>query len=346
MTRSAKWLLAILGILLVAIYVGALELGDLRKHTVTFEWLYFSAFTLYGAACFVALQSQQVDRRTLIGIVAFAALMQGALIFSRPTLADDMYRYVWDGRVQAHGISPYRYPPSAPELLSLRDEEIYPSINRKPIVTVYPPAAEAAYFLLWRILPDNVHWFQAAMATGGVLAGILLMGLLNDLGHSPARALIFLWSPLLVFETAHSAHIDGLLLPLLVGAWWARVREKDALTGFLLGAATAMKFYPALLLPFLWRPQDFKGRWTMPLSFAAAVGTFYLPYALTSQTSVFGYLRGYFKEKFNISPLVGLLNHFLDAIHLNVPYRLVALSMGIILVAAIWCMFHPAPNAE
>jgi alpha-1,6-mannosyltransferase len=177
--------------------------------------------------------------------VAMAALMHGILIFSRPTLTDDVYRYVWDGRVQAHGINPYHYPPNSPELFYLRDPDIYPSINRKPAVTVYPPAAEASYFLLWRIWPDNVHWFQAAMAAGGLLAGTLLMGLLKDLGYSHARALIFLWSPLLVFETAHAAHVDGLVLPFLVGAWWARVRGKDALTGFLLGVATAMKLYPA-----------------------------------------------------------------------------------------------------
>jgi alpha-1,6-mannosyltransferase len=345
MTRSAKWLLAILGLLLIAIYVGAFELGDLRKHTIEFEWLFFSAFALYGVACFASLQAEQLDRRTVFGIFTIAALMQGVLIFSRPTLTDDMYRYVWDGRVQAHGISPYRYPPNAPELLYLRDKVIYPSINRKPIVTVYPPAAETAYLLLWRIWPDNTHWFQAAMAMGGLLAGIFLVGLLKDLGHSPARALIFLWSPLVVFETAHAAHIDALLLPLLVGAWWARAREKDALTGFLLGIATAMKFYPALLLPFVWRPQDSRGRWTMPLTFVGAIGMFYVPYALISGTSVFGYLLGYFKERFNISPLVSMLNHLLDGIHLSVPFRLIGLAMGIILVAAIWCIFHPAPDA-
>ena len=116
MTHSAKWLLAILGFFLIAICVGALELGDLRKHTVEFEWLFFSAFALYGIACFISLQSEEADRRTLYGIFAMAALMQGVLIFSRPTLTDDMYRYVWDGRVQAHGISPYRYPPGADEL--------------------------------------------------------------------------------------------------------------------------------------------------------------------------------------------------------------------------------------
>lgn len=348
MTRSAKWLLGILGLLLIVIYVGALKLGDLRKHTVEFEWLFFSAFILYGIACFISLQTDAhaVDRRTLFSIVALATLMQSVLIFSRPTLTDDMYRYVWDGRVQAHGISPYRYPPNAPELLYLRDTNVYPSINRKPVVTVYPPAAQSAYFLLWRIWPDNIHWFQAAMAAGGLLAGILLIGLLKDLGYSPARTLIFLWSPLLIFETAHAAHVDGLILPLLVGAWWARVREKDALTGFLLGVATAMKFYPALLVPFLWHPQDSKGRWTMPLMFAIAIGIFYVPYVLTSETSVLGYLPGYFKEKFNISPLIAVLNHWLDGIDLKVSYRLIGPSMGIILIAAIWCMFHPASEAE
>lgn len=346
MTCSAKWLLAILGFLLIGIYVAAFGLGDLRKNTITFEWLFFSAFLLYGIASFISLQSKKVDPRTPFGIIAFAVLMYGILIFSRPTLTDDMYRYVWDGRVQAHGISPYRYPPNAPELLSLRDQDIYPSINRKPVVTVYPPAAEAAYFLLWRIWPDNVHWFQAAMAAGGLLAGILLMGLLRDLAYSPARALIFLWSPLLVFETAHAAHVDGLVLPFLVGAWWARVREKDALVGLLLGVATAIKFYPALLLPFLWRPQAAKGRWTMPLTFAIAIGLFYAPYVLTSETSVLGYLPHYFRETFNISPLVSMLNHVLDVIHLNIPYRLIGLSMGGILVAAIWCVLQPASSAE
>jgi hypothetical protein len=346
MTHSAKWLLVILGFLLIAIYIDAFVLEDLRKYTVEFEWLFFAAFALYGFACLIVLQSAEVDRRALFGLFAMAVLMQGALIFSRPALSDDMYRYVWDGRVQARGISPYRYPPNAPQLLSLQDKEIYPSINRKPVVTVYPPAAEAAYLLLWRIWPDNIHWFQAAMAAGGLLAGILLMGLLRDLGYSPARAMIFLWSPLLIFETAHSAHIDGLILPFLVGAWWARVRNQDALVGFLLGIATAMKFYPALLLPFLWRPQDPKGRWSTPLTFAVAIGMFYIPYVLTSETSVLGYLPHYFNETFNISPLVSMLNHVLDNIHLNVSYRLIGLSMGTILIAGIWCIFHPAPNAE
>lgn len=346
MTRPAKWLLGILGFLLVALYIYAFKLGDLRKHTIAFEWLFFSACLLYGIACFYILQSDNGDRRILFWTFGLAAVMQAILIFMHPTLSDDMYRYVWDGRVQAQGISPYRYPPNAPELSQLRDWKIYPFINRKGVVTVYPPAAEAAYAFLWRISPDNVHWFQAVMAVGGLSAGFLLLGLLRDLGRSPARVLIYLWSPLLAFETAHAAHVDGLVLPFLVGAWWARVRERNGLVGFLLGIATALKFYPALLLPFLWRPRDPQGRWQMPLAFSVTISAFYLPYIMTSGSSVFGFLRRYFQEKFNISPLVSNLDKLLHLFKWHSSNRITFIVLGILAVAACWAVIKPAPNAE
>ena len=349
MARFTKWLLAILGVFLITIYVSALELGDLRKHTVEFEWLFFSAFILYGIACFIVLQSDAhaVDQRILLyGIFILTAVTQGILVFTRPILSDDMYRYVWDGRVQAQGISPYRYPPNAPELTYLRDSDIYPHINRKNVVTVYPPAAEAAYALLWRILPDSIHWFQAVMAFGGLLAGILLTGLLRDLGRSPTQVLVYLWSPLLAFETAHAAHVDGLVLPLLVGALWARVRERDGFTGFLLGVATAIKFYPALLLPFLWHPRHTRGWWQMPLAFVLALAIFYLPYYLASGNSVIGYLPRYLEEKFNISPLVSNLNHILTWVNLHQTNSLALIALGVIMLLGGWTIFNPAPDAE
>lgn len=346
MQPSYKWIPILLGALIIATYCFAFTLGDLRKNTVAFEYVFFAAFTLYGIACLYVLQLEEEDRRLLYWTFGLIAVAQAILMLTRPTLSDDMFRYVWDGRVQAQGISPYRYPPNAPELTYLRDSDIYPHINRKNVVTVYPPAAEAAYALLWRILPNNVHWFQTVMAFGGLLAGFLLTGLLRDLGRSPARVLIYLWSPLLAFETAHAAHVDGLILPLLVGTWWARVRERDGLTGFLLGVATAIKFYPALLLPFLWRPRDSKGRWQMPLGFLFALGIFYLPYYLTSGNSVIGYLPKYFQEKFNISPLISALTHFLNWLDPHHSNSLALIALGTIMLLGGWATLRPAPDAE
>ena len=184
------------------------------------------------------------------------------------------------------------------------------------------------------------------MALGALSAGWLMTGLLRDLNRSPARVLIFLWSPLLAFETAHSAHVDGLILPFLVGAWWARVRERDGLVGILLGVATAMKFYPALLLPFLWRPQQPKGRWTMPLTFIATVAVFYFPYVFASGSGVLGFLPRYFQETFNIGPLVSWLKDILDMLGWNSPNNITFVSLGLIAIFSFWAILKPASNAE
>lgn len=341
-----KWIPLLLGILLVAAYVFAFAIEDLRKNTVAFEYVFLAAFICYAVACFYILSLDDEDPRLLHWTFGLTALSLAILTLTRPTLSDDMYRYVWDGRVQAQGISPYRFPPNAPELTRSRDGAVYPSINRKGVVTVYPPAAEAAYALLWRIVPDSIHWFQVAMALGALSAGILLTGLLRDLGRSPMRALIYLWSPLLIFETAHSAHVDGLILPFLVGAWWARVRERDGMVGILLGIATAMKFYPALLMPFLWRPQHPKGRWIMPLAYITTVAVFYVPYVIISGTSVLGFLPHYFQETFNISPLVSNLKDILEWFGWYSPNRISLIAVGIIAIFACWGIIKPAPNAE
>lgn len=341
-----KWILFLLGIPFIATYVLAVSLRDLRENTVAFEYLFFTAFILYGIACLYVLGSADENPRLLYWIFGLAAVTQMILTLTRPTLSDDMYRYVWDGRVQAQGISPYLYPPNAPELSQLRDTEIYPSINRKNVVTVYPPAAEATYALLWRIVPDNIHGFQIAMALGGLSAGVLLTGLLRDLNRTPSRVLIYLWSPLLAYETAHAAHVDGLVLPFLVGAWWARARERDWLTGILLGVATVIKFYPAVLLPFLWRPRHPQGRWQMPLAFIATVGVFYLPYVITSGGDVLGFLPRYFRETFNVSPLVSGLKDILDWLGWHSSNRMTLIALVIIALLACWAIVKPAPNAE
>jgi hypothetical protein len=212
-------------------------------------------------------------------------------------------------------------------------------------VTIYPPGAEAAFALLWSIVPDNVRWFQTAMAMGGLVAGGLLVGLLLSLGRSPIRALVYLWSPLLAFETAHAAHVDGLVLPLLVGAWWARVRERDGLVGLLLGVATAVKLYPALLLPALWRPGDRQGWWRLPVGFAAGLGGCYLPYVWRSGVEVLGYLPCYFGERFNMG-LANALIPLLEWAGIDPNLGILALTLGALGAIGLAMVLRPAPSGE
>lgn len=339
--------IVILGLFLLLPYLAAWWLSDLRQNTVGFELVFFAAFALYAVAVVsLILRFDPLPQRGLWPIFALAVAMQSILIFTPPTLSDDMYRYVWEGRLQAHGFSPYRYPPRAPELTHLRDKAIWPHINRKNSITVYPPAAQMAYVTLWRIWPDSVRWFQLTIAASGLLAGVLLVKLLQALGRSPYRVLIYLWSPLLAFETAHAAHIDGLILPLLVGVWWARVKERDSLVGILLGLAAAIKFYPALLLPALWRPQYPHGRWRMPLAFALTLSATYLPYLLIYGSAVIGFLPKYLREQFNAGPLVNTLLSFFYQQGFNPTHNISILLLTILGLIALSMALRPARDGE
>jgi alpha-1,6-mannosyltransferase len=342
-----KGLLLLLGLASILPYLYAWSLQDLRKNTIQFLVAFCVAFLLYAAATLLALKyAWLADRWTLIVVFGGAILFCGLLIFTPPTLSDDMYRYVWDGRVQAEGVSPYRYPPNAPELARLRDSQIWRFINRKSAVTVYPPGAEAMFAILWRIVPDSVRWFQLVMSGSAILAGLLLVGLLREMGRSPLRALIFLWSPLLIFESAHAAHVDALILSLLVGAWWGRVREKDGLVGALIGLATAIKFYPALILPALWRPRHPRGRWTMPLAFISVMVVLYLPYIWLDGGGVLGFLPSYLNEVFNISPLVEWLIYRLPHDRLAQSQAYVRmLSLGLWGLASLLMILFPAQDS-
>ena len=60
----------------------------------------------------------QFRRRTAVVVVLVAAAaVRIVAMVGEPITSDDLYRYSWDGRVQAAGIDPYRSPPNASELV-------------------------------------------------------------------------------------------------------------------------------------------------------------------------------------------------------------------------------------
>ena len=66
----------------------------------------------------------------LLFVLGLAVVFRGYALFFEPFLSSDIYRYIWDGNVQAHGINPYRYFPANHAFAQLRDATIYPNINR------------------------------------------------------------------------------------------------------------------------------------------------------------------------------------------------------------------------
>jgi hypothetical protein len=233
-----------------------------------------------------------LSRRALIAALALAALMHLAVLLAPPYLSDDINRYVWDGRVEAAGINPYRYVPADPQLAALRDATIFPSVNRSDYApTIYPPVAESIFFLGTR-LSESLTAMKATLLVIELAGVLLLIRLLDEQRLPRERVLIYAWHPLTLWEFAGSGHVDVAVVTLVVLALWARGRQIAWLTGTALAAAALVKFFPAVLFPALYRRWD----WKMPVAAAATVILAYLPF-IGAGGAVLGFLPGYLKEE-------------------------------------------------
>src|SRR5579872_3357695 len=175
--------------------------------------------------------------RALAAMLAVAALIRLGILLAPPYLSDDVNRYVWDGRVEGAGINPYRYVPVDPHLAALRDDTIFPNVNRSTYApTIYPPVAEAIFLVATRV-SESVTWMKATMVGFELASVALLLRLLLLLNLPRERILIYAWHPLALWEFAGSGHIDAAVIAFVALALWARKRELAWLTGGALAAA-------------------------------------------------------------------------------------------------------------
>ncbi len=250
-------------------------------------------------------------------IMLFAVLFRALLVPAEPeVLSKDMYRYIWDGRVQQNGINPYVYPPDAPELKEQRDDQVYPHINRKLYPTLYPPGAQLFFRLFHLIAGNNVTGYKGLMSLFDVLTLFVLLALLRVYGYEGWRISIYAWNPLVIFEIAYSGHLEGLTVFWMVLAFYLYAIHKQTPAVAALAVSSAIKLYPALLLPTLLnRGNRIKGCF----AFAVSVFLFYLPF-LGAGRKVLGFLPIYLQnpyESFNLGVKTALMR-LLPQIHYSV----------------------------
>ena len=282
MTRSITRVNPVLlsGTALIALAIAGLSLhipgsdsvgSDTR--TAIFVTLLAVAAAIYLLAVRHVLRRPASPHAVLI-VLAIAIAMRIPALLGPPFLSSDMYRYVWDGRVQVAGINPYRYLPADPALQSLRDDTVYPLINRKATAhTIYPPAAQIVFQAVAR-LSDSVLAMKLAMVGFEALACFAVLRLLALAHLPPERVLIYAWNPLAVWAFAGNGHVDAIAIGLLAVALLLRAVKRDAWVGLVFGAAVLVKFLPAAVAPALWRRE---APWRMPLVAIVTIVALYLP---------------------------------------------------------------------
>ena len=245
-----------------------------------------------------ALILRNRDRRPALVLILGTAVLLRLIALAAPVfLSDDINRYIWDGRVQAAGINPYRYIPTDPELEPLRDPLIFPNINRNNYApTIYPPVAEMLFLVASRFGETALAVKLVFVTVEAVGIGALLF-ILRATGRPAEHILLYAWHPLPVWEIAGSGHIDAAVMTLIALAFAASISGRRVWSAAALAAATLVKFLPLVLAPALWRPgKSNLGDWRWPAAFIAVIVAAYLPYIGVGSRAL-GFLPGYVAEE-------------------------------------------------
>lgn len=237
----------------------------------------FTAIAVVTAALTYAatvLADRIEGRKVLVFILGLAVVLRVYALSFHPFLSTDVYRYVWDGTVQAAGINPYRYVPADPTLTQLRDAAIYPNINRANYaVTIYPPVAEF-FFLVATRFGASTLVMRLAMLTCEALSVFVMLLMLRRMQQPLTRIVAYAWHPLAIWEIANGGHVDSLMMTLTLVGLWAAIAGRPQSGAFAVALASLAKPLAAPAFAVIWRPWN----WKIPVIVVAAVALCYLPY--------------------------------------------------------------------
>lgn len=247
--------------------------------------------------------------RSAIGL---GLLLRVALVLSFPELSDDVYRFIWDGRLWVAGMNPFAELPiyylQAGHAVAGLDADLFGRLNSPEYYTIYPPLAQLTFTVAAWLSPNSyygsaviIKMFLLAAEVGTLLA---LLRLTRRFSLPEGRVLLYWLNPLIIIEVVGNLHFEGMMACFLLWGLYFLARSRYATAGGLLALSIASKLLPLMLLPFLLRRLWRRQFWRFFLSCGLVSGLLFAPLLLGSDLlgAYAGSLDLYFRRfEFNAS---------------------------------------------
>ncbi len=226
-----------------------------------------------------------VRQENLFSWIAVAVIARFLLLFSFPNLSDDLYRFIWDGRLLNQGINPFEQLPGyyllAGNEVQGITQALFDELNSPEYFTVYPPVCQAIFAFSTWLFPNSILGTVVTMKAfflffemGTIFLGIRL---LDHFKLDRKQILWYALNPLIILELTGNLHFEALMVFFLVAAIYFYIKSEAAqssvslalprlipkgslarrhtfgnflLSGVAIGFAIATKLLPLMFLPF------------------------------------------------------------------------------------------------
>lgn len=217
-------------------------------------------------------------RRFLLGA---GIVLRVAMVFGLPLLSDDIYRFLWDGRLWAAGIHPFLYTPR--EFLELGltapgiDAGLFARLNSPDYHTVYPPLAQSVFYL--SALAGNSSLWPGILVIKLFLLACELgtIYLLHRRFPTGCGALIYVLNPLPILEICGNAHFEGAVVFFVLLGLFALDRGRAVFAASSWALAVAAKLVPLLFVPLVVRYLGWKKGLVFMAVFGVACLALFIP---------------------------------------------------------------------
>lgn len=238
--------LSLIGYLITGFYLQ-------RENFTLLIFLYSSLFIIYF---FLLQHKNQISLRT--GILAGLAF-RFCLLLSFPALSDDVFRFLWDGRLQELGINPFDFTPR--QIIGQNTDkflnELYPNLNSPDYYSVYPQLLQYLFYIATKLGGQNL--LAGAIILKAIIilfecGSIWLLIQLLKLKHLDKRnVLIYLLNPLVIIELTGNIHFEALMIFFVLLTAWLLLKKQSSAAAGALSLAVQAKLLPLIAIPLLFK---------------------------------------------------------------------------------------------
>jgi len=189
--------------------------------------------------------------------LATAFLFRIMFLFSIPTLSDDFYRFIWDGRLWNAGYHPFAELPSSYVQHGIAgiDQALFSKLNSPEYFTIYPPVSQFVFLLSVKISPQSILGSVIVMRIIilFVEAGsfFIMLKLLRQFGFPPTNILIYALNPLVIIELTGNLHFEALVIFFVLLTVYLLLTSHWVGSALSLAAAIGAKLVPLIFIPAL-----------------------------------------------------------------------------------------------
>lgn len=169
---------------------------------------------------------------------------------------DDIYRYIWEGRIQHEGFNPFELSPDSEELAHLRDN-LWQEINHKHIPTIYWPFAQLIFKITARI-SHSIIFFKSVFVLFDLLTLLIIFLLVRFFCIERRHIFLYALNPLVIVYIAGEGHLESIMVFWIILSLYFLQRGRYGLMYLAFGFALMTKCTPIVFLLFLIRRNNFK----------------------------------------------------------------------------------------